>query len=197
MFCNKCGSQLDDNAVFCVKCGNRVDGGAPAPAQAPVRPVAPKVVKPISAATLGFLRLSSFVLFVCGLILWFGGAPISMSIGWGTKVAVAMPGLLKICGGTFCTVFAVIFYSLGIVASALPFLAGYIGNSLPENVKSILCKKTYIQLACAFLAFAFYLVGFIVILSKGGCGVTFYCIFSLLVQIAHMSMLYYINTKVN
>ena len=48
MFCNKCGAQLNDNAVFCTKCGNRVQAaGAPAqPAQpqqaAPVNPLAAK-----------------------------------------------------------------------------------------------------------------------------------------------------------
>ena len=124
MFCNKCGNQLEDNAVFCAKCGNRVDG-APAPAQKPARPVAPKVTKP---------------LFVLGLILWFGGAPISISY----MGAMAMPGLLTHCGGTFCTVLAVIFYSLGILASLLPSAGGLIGNNLPETVKALLCKKTYI-----------------------------------------------------
>ena len=193
MFCNKCGSQLDDNAVFCVKCGNRVDGGAPAPVQTPVRPVAPKVVKPIPAATLGFFRLTSLALFVCGLILWFGGAAISFNY---MGLSVAMPGLLKQCDGTFCTVLAVIFYSLGIVAALLPFLTGFIGNNLPENVKTLLCKKTYIQLACAALAFIFYVIAFIIILSQGGCGITFFCIFSLLVQLAHMGMLYYMNPRV-
>ncbi len=188
MFCNKCGNQLDDNAVFCAKCGNRVDGGAPAPK--PARPV--KVSKPISAATLGYLRISSFALFVLGLILWFGGAPISFSY---MGLSAAMPGLLVQCDGTFCTVLAVIFYSLGIVASVLPFLGGIIGNALPENVKDLLCKKTYIQLFCAFIAFVFYIVAFSIILSKGGCAITFYCIFSLLLQLAHMGMLYYINTK--
>ena len=192
MFCNKCGNQLEDNAVFCAKCGNRVDG-APAPAQKPARPVAPKVTKPVSAATLGYLRISSFALFVLGLILWFGGAPISISY----MGAMAMPGLLTHCGGTFCTVLAVIFYSLGILASLLPFAGGLIGNYLPENVKALLCKKPYIQLFCAFIAFVFYIVAFSIILAQGGCGITFYCIFSLLLQIAHMGMLYYINTKTN
>ena len=192
MFCNKCGNQLEDNAVFCAKCGNRVDG-APAPAQKPARPVAPKVTKPVSAATLGYLRISSFALFVLGLILWFGGAPISISY----MGAMAMPGLLTHCGGTICTVLAVIFYTLGILASLLPFAGGLIGNNLPENVKALLCKKTYIQLFCAFIAFVFYIVAFSIILAQGSCAINFYCIFSLLLQIAHMGMLYYINTKTN
>lgn len=195
MFCNKCGNQLEDNAVFCAKCGNRVDG-APAPAQKPARPVAPKVTKPVSAATLGYLRISSFALFVLGLILWFGGAPISIKFGGG---AYAMPTALVEYGGTFCTVLAVIFYSLGILASLLPFAGGLIGNNLPENVKALLCKKTYIQIFCAFIAFVFYIVAFSIILSKthGYTTINFYCIFSLLLQIAHMGMLYYINTKTN
>lgn len=191
MFCNKCGNQLDDNAVFCAKCGNRVDGGTPV-VQTPVRPV--KISKPVSAATLAYLRLTSFALFVLGLILWFGGAPISFSY---LDVSAAMPGLLNQCGGTFCTVLAVIFYSLGIIASALPFVSGLIGEYIPDNIKDLVFKKTYIQMLCAFVAFVFYIIAFSIILSQGGCGITFYCIFSLLVQLAHIGMLYYINTKAN
>ncbi len=188
MFCNKCGNRLDDDAVFCAKCGNRIDGGAPV--QTPVRPV--KVSKPVSAATMAYLRLTSFALFVFGLILWFGGAPISFF-----GVSAAMPSLLVQCGGTFCTVLAVIFYSLGILASALPFVSGLIGNYIPENIKNLVFKKTYIQMLCAFVSFVFYIIAFSIILSQGGCAITFYCIFSLLVQLAHMGMLYYINTKAN
>ena len=192
MFCNKCGNQLDDNAVFCAKCGNRVDG-APAPVQQrPVRPVTPKVVKPISAATLGYLRISSFALFVFGLILWFGGAPVG---NYGT--GATMPKPLTYCGGTFCTVLAVIFYSLGILSALLPFLSKAIGTSLPENVKTLICKKTYIQLLCAFVAFVFYIVGFSILLAKAGVALTFFGVFNLLLQLAHMGMLCYINTKVN
>ena len=193
MFCNKCGNQLEDNAVFCAKCGNRVDG-APAPAQKPARPVAPKVTKPVSAATLGYRRISSFALFVLGLILWFGGAPVSMD-----GIGATMPKMLILCSGTFCTVLAVIFYSLGILASLLPFAGGLIGNNLPENVKALLCKKTYIQMFCAFIALVFYIVAFSMILASPffGASLTFFGIFNLLLQLAHIGMLYYINTKTN
>ncbi len=44
MFCEKCGTRVDDGQPFCPNCGNRMSEGAPAEAQkaaAPARPVVP------------------------------------------------------------------------------------------------------------------------------------------------------------
>lgn len=43
MFCNNCGTKLDDGTVFCPNCGNRVDGGENAPVETPVNGETPSV----------------------------------------------------------------------------------------------------------------------------------------------------------
>ncbi|MCR5340305.1 MAG: zinc ribbon domain-containing protein [Saccharofermentans sp.] len=51
MFCNKCGSQLADNATFCGNCGTPVSA-APAPAEAAPVPAAPAEAAPVEAAAV-------------------------------------------------------------------------------------------------------------------------------------------------
>ncbi len=186
MFCNKCGNPVDNGIPFCPKCGNSM-GTAPSQSTSVQSPLSNLS---IPASALGFFRITSTALFILHLLHYLcGGLVWNNDLGVGSTV----PGILVLSGGVFATVLCIIFYSFGILASFLPFASKQLETAVSAQIRDILCKKTYIQIVCLFLAFVFYIVAFAMGAAKSGGYVSFFAIFGLLLQLAHMGMLLLMN----
>lgn len=185
MFCNKCGNPVDNGVPFCPRCGNSM---GTAPVQPATRVKQPMTNISIPASALGFFRITSTALFILHLLHYLCGALVTRE-----GIGMTVPGILAELGGVFATVLCIIFYSFGILASFLPFASKYLETAVSAQIRDLLCKKTYIQIVCLFLAFVFYIVAFAMGAAKSGFYVSFFAIFGLLLQLAHMAMLALMN----
>ena len=187
MFCNKCGNPVDNGVPFCPRCGNSM---GTAPVQPTTMAKQPMTNISIPASALGFFQITSTALFILHLLHYLCGALVwNNDLGVGSTV----PGILVLYGGVFATVLCIIFYSFGILASFLPFASKHLETAVSAQIRDLLCKKTYIQIVCLFLAFVFYIVAFAMGAAKSGGYVSFFAIFGLLLQLAHMAMLALMN----
>ena len=178
MFCNKCGAKLDDGAVFCSACGNKMSA-SPAPA------VPKKPGYKFTACTLDFLKYVSLGLFIFHFLHFFFGASVGTSGVYSTTFCA---------DNTAINVCCIIFYSFGIVAAALPLFSKQLSASFPPATLDLLCNKTYISAGLLGISTLFYFIGTIIAVSDSYNGsITFFFIFSILLQIAHILALVVMN----
>ena len=79
MFCDRCGTQLADNAVYCASCGKQVNPAAPAPMATAPRSTIGRVEQHLR--TLGICWLAYSTLRLLGG--WFFASLFSRWWGWG------------------------------------------------------------------------------------------------------------------
>ena len=120
MFCNKCGNQLNDNAVFCTKCGNRVQAvGAPAQ---PAQPQQAAITNPLAAKSAAEIRnymtYGAAALSLLSLIFWF---LVKFEVSaWGmTSSASLYEVFFEYAHTTYLTVFVALGYIATIAFAAL------------------------------------------------------------------------------
>jgi hypothetical protein len=179
MFCNKCGAQLNDNAVFCTKCGNRVQAaGAPAqPAQPAVKAATVNPLAAKSAAEIrNYMSYGAAALSILSLIFWF---LIKFEVSaWGMTSAAS---LYEVFFESAHTTYLTVFVALGYIATAafavLPTLSTElklipkakaakfaIKSSIATTVLAFLCLYSGSQIADSYTDASMNFAGWLVII---------------------------------
>lgn len=143
MFCDKCGTRVDDGQPFCPNCGNRLGAAAPAapaynaapgygapnpygaaPAARAPRPGSPLLAKFNSMSMLSklFLCGSAFLLLVTMIMSWLKAFAIEPGF---EDVALHLP----MVGGTWLMIFTTLFHTIAIGIIVL-YVLGKIDNHM-------------------------------------------------------------------